>query len=80
MKLSHLDITNLKTYYKHIINMFEIRKLHQQIINFSKYAIELYMDKRILTVEVLISNIFKIIIIIYNCIYMHIYIYMYITY
>jgi hypothetical protein len=51
MKLSRLDVTNLEQYYKHIINIFEVKKLHQQIVNFTKYAIELYMDKRILTIE-----------------------------
>jgi len=52
LKLGRLDIPNLEAYYKHIINMFEIRKLHQQVINFTKYAVGLYSDKRILTVEV----------------------------
>eukprot|EP00833_Pecoramyces_ruminatium_P010237 jgi/Orpsp1_1/1184269/evm.model.c7180000088814.1 len=51
MKLSCLEVSNLEAYYKHIINMFEVRKLHQQVINFSKYAIELYNDKRIFTIE-----------------------------
>ncbi|ORX76634.1 hypothetical protein BCR32DRAFT_271159 [Anaeromyces robustus] len=52
MKLSRLDITNLETYYKHIINIFEVRKLHQQVVNFTKYASGLYSDKRILTVKI----------------------------
>ena len=56
MKLSRLDVTNLEQYYKHIINIFEVKKLHQQIVNFTKYAIELYMDKRILTIEVIIYS------------------------
>ncbi|ORX51011.1 hypothetical protein BCR36DRAFT_325982 [Piromyces finnis] len=49
LKLSRLEISNLETYYKHIINMFEIRKLHQQVINFTNYAIGLYSDKQNLT-------------------------------